>query len=271
MAHLPRGPLEAVAHARTLRWFIGILCMAVQLAGCASRSPSTPSLEKITDSSSPFALSVLSERYDGTTLALQLALESRTYWEPKQLLFEVQTLHEGLKVARYRYRLTDLVSPTQLSVVAEQNLLAPGTRVEFPLIVRSPEASDYQISIAWGDDAKVDTQVLDTPPAEVALSQVAVRTIPIICPERVCDVHFRIEAVLENRSPRVVQEVALAVAYRASGDTAPRAADAEVPVTVSDLGLAPGARREVLLDLEQQIPPETAQRILPVVRVVSAR
>jgi hypothetical protein len=231
------------------------------------------------DPNSPFALSIIEERYDGENLALQVRLRPVTYWEPRAVVVEMQGLRDGELVSSHRFRLVDLLGPGQLGTVADQQLLIPGAPIEFPILFPLQGATDYQLTLLWGEDATYGAHGTTAPLTPLAIVGLRVELLPRECLVPPCPVQYVVEGRLHNESNRAVMSIELAVRFvRRSPEGAldlpsgfTQTAAAEERVVIDEAALAPGAERPFRLVLDQEMSIEEATTVIPSIRVVAAR
>jgi len=313
--------LRSTSKLSYLRWAsLGIAVFAIAtLSGCSTSGrvvavrdqPTTePTSEAHFESSEPFAIEVLNEVNDGQRLAVMTQVTAHSKWDSREVAVRLTTLRNGVPEEEKIVQLSS-VMPGGGIETGESLMLNPGQRVPFLLTVSNAadvasggRASDYQLELLWGNDARAilptnnlplpSTQIaakVQSPPGEVGAGSIS--PVQILTPQLVlkgshcdgttstqCQATFVLQAALLNTSAdRLVQNIDLDLGIEQLSEKL----DMQVPllqtterVNLTNVGLKPGQRRSISLTIERQVAradlnQSVAETFRPILKLIDAR
>jgi hypothetical protein len=238
----------------------------------------------------PYTLHVLAERREGETLRVQGELLVREVLPPTiPTAISLTTFREGMEVTTTRLGLSELL---RAAPGGPKQRLTAGDRLPFSFDVSAAGASDYQLDLVWGDEARdlvAQTAPAATaprasaslPPApppfaqepnaqpnrDVILADVRTEKIPTGCTPTGCTFTFRLSGRIRNVGGAPVTGVRLGVGFMLAGrDQGPP--EAEETLDVTGLRLEPGEDKPFRVNIERAVTLDQAARVVPSVRVL---
>ena len=237
-------------------WFICFLIIGI--TGCASNSLSKSPLARVgtipgyEESQSPVDVSIISESYKESALAVSVLISPNVALEPKQLKLILTGLQDG-----------EILNTA--SLIPAQRMKA-GKGYEFPLELSGEGLTDYRIDVEWGG------QILAKPIPQLTIDKVS--TIRTDCKDALCWVEFKVLATIANNgvageASAMLSNLVLATSFKVKGRAQPIDTAQEDEISVNDMQLMPGDVRQIEIALEQEVARQIVNNIEPEVRIAS--
>lgn len=219
----------------------------------------------------PLSLQVVDEVNDGSRLHILGSVSAATDWDLKDVIVKLTGLNNGQEVGISYLPLAN-------ADTRKEHLIKAGEKFTFSISVPSPELTDYQIELLWGEDAKRNLALARAAqPGSVELRDIQVETIRQPCSGSDCEVTFRITGKIHNGTGKNITNLVLGVGYirtsPAKLDLTRQIPQNEENIDIGRFLLAPGASREVRLNfdrpvLEKELVNQAGQ-LKPSIRIIS--
>lgn len=219
-------------------------------------------------------------------LHLKVIIRPRTTIETNDVLVSVLGLEEGQVIEEQRQTLGDAVTTKRLAA----NELAA---LFFTL--KQEGITEYQVKCQWGKDAQealsqntittstdhsavlVNSAVPAETPVAPKLQDIKIASHEIPCASLPCDIQYSVSGYLANEQAVSFQNIALAIglfwledgssqAFPQDGD---KLLENEELVSLSQIVLKPGEKKQIRLSIDQQVPVVEGGRFVPHLRIVS--
>ncbi|MBX7143722.1 MAG: hypothetical protein K1X79_04665 [Oligoflexia bacterium] len=242
------------------------LGLALALLFCVSCSTPVPPTPQTADASgntrAPFELSVLEDVNDGAHVFVRAKLSSQIDWPLSQIALRATALREGEE------KFSEILALEK--VLNQSGSLTAGEEREFTLTLPADGVSDYQLELVWGEAARGINKS-----SQPLLKVQNISTLRHVqeCGQAACPQTLTVKAALFNAGEAEIQSAKLGIGLIWLPEGAELDLSAQIPqdeefVELSDMHLAPGARREVAIDIDQTLPARAGGRFEALLRVV---
>jgi len=249
------------------------ILIVFSLAACSASQPrvqdQSERVGSITPAQAPFEVFIDDEFYDGTHLTVAFTVRSAS--SVGQNLFDqglvlLRSMDGDLTVDQANFSFSDQ------SLLELQRSGSASAQTQRVLQVRSNGAHDYQVEVLWGGDAQRVLEQLET--QQVRLEGLSIDPLGLPCQAVPCELTFRVEGVLMNSSPHLVDSITLGVKYLAPEELTNlelEFAEDEL-LFLEGLSLAPGQSQPLRVILEEPLAIERFDRgVRPAVQITDFR
>lgn len=238
-----------------------LLFSAAWLAGCAPSAPPVPPVVEQLEARAPFELSVLEDVNDGRNVFVRAKLLSHTNWPLSKVALRATGLHDGEEKSSQVLSLEKLLN--------QSGALTAGEERELTLTLPAQDISDYQLELVWGE--ALTPPRVQTPALHARELRTERRSQDCALPP--CPEILTVKGVLVNEGDTQIQNAKLGIGliWLANGaelDLSTQIPQDEEFIELADMQLAPGARREVAIDIDRALPSREGGRFEALLRVV---
>jgi len=223
----------------------------------------------ITPPQAPFEVFIDDEFYDGTHLTVAFTVRPVRVAEHDpfdQGLVLLRSMDGDLTVDQANFSFSDQ------SLLELRRSGSVTVQTQKVLQVRSNGAQDYQVEVLWGSDAKRVLEQLET--QQVRLEGLSIDPMGLPCQAVPCELTFRVEGVLMNSSPHLVDSITLGVKYLAPEELTNLELEfaQDELLFLEGLSLAPGQSQPLRVILEEPLAIERFDRgVRPAVQITDFR
>ncbi|WKZ56408.1 MAG: hypothetical protein QY326_06660 [Bdellovibrionota bacterium] len=246
-------------------WRVLLLLAWSLLSGCgwlgSSPRPANGSQPML-----PFQLTILDDHFDGNYLAIEADLVARSQWDANKVVLQLRQLRGGEELSRKHYILSKLVAAESVKRIGSVVVVPADSTHRIALSEPSQGATDYELTILWGDEAR--SALLHDPNRPLlAFEGLKVTRVVHGCEfDSLCPVEFVVEGQLINQSNAPIDQALVTVSWEVPVAFKDTFSHNQVENTIEGLGLYPSDERTVRFSLAGRFPRIITEQVMPVVK-----